>query len=263
MASPIMIIITALACADGFMAVDGAAWPGEHAAFLGAPPAVALRSWGQARVWAARETSAASHRGIRTPCLRPPAPAGAGMQRWCDGAMDRPRLCVAGVARSRHGVTALRASSSPLVDEFFATPIAASEDGVKIRLRLCLLRAPQVEDYTGPNKYEQVRVPCDSTPLPRAKCPRALRRVSAGRAGCAANPCGVRCLCFGCRWLGTLRAVGKGRASYPSPRADDVFCEDRHPWAGRVEIDDASARGFSAARALPGHAHTNIGGGRG
>ena len=171
MMAALIIIIVALACADGVLAVGEAAWPGEHTAFFGAPPALALRSWGQGGVWAARETSAASHRGIRTPCLGPPAPAGAGLQRWCDGAMDRPRLRVAGIARTRHGVKGLRASSSPLVDEFFATPIAASEDGVKIRVRLCLLRAPQVEDYKGPNKYEQVRIPSDSTPLPRATCP--------------------------------------------------------------------------------------------
>ena len=33
--------------------------------------------------------------------------------------------------------------------------VGASVEGVKIRLRLCMLRAPQVEDYDGPNKFEQ------------------------------------------------------------------------------------------------------------
>jgi len=49
----------------------------------------------------------------------------------------------------------MQCSDSPLIDAMTAEAVAASEDGVKIRLRLCMLRSPSVEDYAGPNKFEQ------------------------------------------------------------------------------------------------------------
>lgn len=57
--------------------------------------------------------------------------------------------------RSWQGVHALRCSSSPLLDEMLRTPVGAYDEGVNIRVRLCMLRAPHVEDYEGPNKFEQ------------------------------------------------------------------------------------------------------------
>eukprot|EP00802_Teleaulax_amphioxeia_P010292 Tamp_10318.p1 GENE.Tamp_10318~~Tamp_10318.p1 ORF type:complete len:475 (+),score=111.32 Tamp_10318:55-1425(+) len=57
--------------------------------------------------------------------------------------------------RVGQAVHALRCSSSPLLDDMVKTPVGAYTEGVNVRVRLCMLRAPEVEDYEGPNKFEQ------------------------------------------------------------------------------------------------------------